>query len=186
MIQGWTAFANTEVTIAQSSVIQAYSAVSGYDPETGANDNGAQMQDVCAYWKQTGVGGHKIAGYAAFGDPTDLTLMRQVLNTFGTVYLGINCPYSALDQFDAGQPWSYVSGSPIDGGHAIPLQQVVTAQIGIYHVVTWGRLQRATISFMEHYVEEAWCVVSQDWIDANGTTIEGLDLTRLLSDMQYV
>lgn len=184
MVQAWTAFAGTEHTIGDPGVLKAYEAVSGYDPVTGANDNGAQMQDVLAYWKKTGIGGHKVAGYAAMGDPTDLNLMRQVLNTFGTVYIGINCPASAQTQF--GQIWEWEPNSPIEGGHAIPLQQVVTDQDGIWHVVTWGALQKATIAFMEHYVEEAWAPVSQDWIDANGTTIEGLDLTQLLSDMQYV
>lgn len=181
MIQGWSAYANTEATIAQPDVITAYSAVSGYDPATGANDNGAQMSDVCAYWKNTGIGGHKIAGYAALGDPTDLTLLRQVLNTFGTVYVGINCPQSAQQEF--GQIWEYDPASPIAGGHAISLQQTVTGQNGIFHFTTWGALQKATIAFVEHYVEEAWCVVSNDWITANGTSVEGLNLTQLLADM---
>ena len=184
MIQGWTTYATTEITISALDVLLAYEHVSGFNPVTGANDNGAQMQDVLAYWKGTGIATHKIAGYAAFGDPTDLTLMRQVLNTFGTVYVGVNLPESAEEEF--GNIWTYESSSPIVGGHAICLQQVVTGQIGVNHVVTWGRLQKATNAFMEHYTEEAWAVVSQDWIDANGTTIEGLDLTRLLSDMQYV
>lgn len=184
IIQGWTAYAGTESTVSNSAVLKGYEAVSGYNPVTGANDNGAQLQDVCKYWEQTGFAGHKLAGYAAFGDPTDLYLMRQVLNTFGTVYVGINCPESAQEQF--GQVWEWEPNSPIEGGHAICLQQVVTDQIGINHFVTWGALQKATNAFVEHYVEEAWCVVSQDWIGANGTTIEGLDLTQLLSDMEYV
>lgn len=184
MIQAWTAYAGTEVTLPQSDIITAYSAVSGYDPSTGANDNGAQLQDVCKYWQQTGVGGHKIAGYAALGDPTDLDLLRGVLSVFGAVYVGINCPESAQTQF--GQVWEWEPSSPIDGGHAICLQQTVTDETGIMHFVTWGALQKATTAFVEHYVEEAWAVVSQDWVRANGTTIEGLDLAQLLADMKDV
>jgi hypothetical protein len=29
-------------------------------------------------------------------------------------------------------------------------------------------------------------VVTQDWLQANGTTVEGLDLQQLLADMQHV
>jgi hypothetical protein len=35
-------------------------------------------------------------------------------------------------------------------------------------------------------VEEAWVVVTEDWIGANGTSPEGLDLQQLLADMRYV
>jgi hypothetical protein len=184
IVQGWTAYAGTGVTLPDSAILTAYEAVSGYNPATGANDNGAEMADVCAYWQKTGFGTHKLAGYAALGDPTDIALLGQILNTFGTVYVGINCPESAQTQF--GDIWTYSPGSPIEGGHAICLQQTVTDQMGCLHFVTWGALQKAEVAFVEHYVEEAWCVVSEDWIDANGTTIEGLDLTQLIADSQDV
>lgn len=189
MIQAWTAYAGAEVTVPQSSVIGLYSAVSGYNPATGANDNGAEMSDVLAYMKSTGIKDsagkvHKVAGYAAFGDCTDIPLMKQVLNVAGSVYTGINCPASAQTEF--GQVWTYEPSSPIEGGHCIDLQLVAGGGVGAQSFVTWGALQKATIGFIEHYVEEAWFVVSQDYIDANGTTIEGLDLQSLLADMQDV
>lgn len=186
-IQAATAYASGKmVTVPDSSILTAYEAVAGYDPQTGANDNGSTTQEALAYFQKTGLldssgNAHKIAGYAAFGDPTDLDLMRQILNSFGTVFVDINCPQSAQQQF--GQIWEYVPGSPDEGGHAIDLQQVVTDEDGILHFVTWGALQKATISFVEHYTADAWCVVSNDWIDANGTSIEGLNLTQLLADM---
>ena len=127
VIQSWTRYAGTEVTVPASSVLKAYVAVTGmeggaYDPQTGENDNGCDPGDVLSYMKNTGMADssgkvHKVAGYAAFGDPTDEELLAQVLNTFGNVYVAINFPDSAMSQFDDGEPWSVVQGSPIDGGH---------------------------------------------------------------------
>src|SRR3954470_7477044 len=48
------------ITISDDDVLRAYIANSGYDPRTGANDNGAVMQDVLNYWRKEGIGGHKI------------------------------------------------------------------------------------------------------------------------------
>jgi hypothetical protein len=195
MIQAWTAYAGTEVTVPASEIITLYSAVSGYDPATGANDNGAAMQDVLDYMKSTGITDssghvHKVVAYAAFGNPTDETLLAQVLDVFGTVYSGIACPESAQTEFGNG-PWTYVPGSPIEGGHAICLQRRANGGNGIDNFVTWGALQPATRGFVYNYMSEAqggeaWAVVTQDWVNANGTTVLGMDLSQLISDMQFV
>jgi hypothetical protein len=181
-IQAWTAYAGAEVTIPEAAVITAYSAVSGYDPATGANDNGASVQDVLAYWRKTGIGGHRIAGFAELGTVGNLTMAKQCLDLFGTVYLGINVPQSAMDQNHAGQPWSYVGDQNIVGGHAIPVQRWATNVVGEIEVVTWGQLQRMTRGFWRHYVEEAWVVFSEDWMTAGAVTVEGLNVAQLRAD----
>lgn len=175
-----------------SEILRAYSAVSGYDPVTGANDNGAQMQDVLAYMRSTGMTDttgkvHKVVAYAAMRNPQDYTLMTQVLKTFGVAYFGFSCPQSALDQFQNG-PWLYEPDSPVVGGHAIALhrRKPYGSQVGVFSFSTWGALQWATIPFMRHTVDECWAFISEDWLEANGTTPDGLDLNQLLSDMQQV
>src|SRR5271165_6633587 len=46
-VQAWTTYGEGEtVTLPQPVIIDLYEAVSGYDPVTGANDNGAVEQDV--------------------------------------------------------------------------------------------------------------------------------------------
>lgn len=178
-IQAWTRYTGTEADIPEADVIQLYSAVSGYDPKTGANDNGAVIQDVLTYWRKSGVpvAGHKIL---AFAQLKDLGKIHDALWMFGSVYLGFDCPESALQQFDAGQPWTVVPGSPIAGGHAVPVQY---ADLGSYQVVTWGRLQQMDQAFMSEYVSEAWVVITDDWLEKNGSTPEGLDLQALGQDL---
>ena len=181
-----------ETLFDDSEIIRAYSAVSGYDPNTGANDNGAQMQDVLAYMRSDGmtdVAGktHTVTAYAALGKPWSPRLLSQCLATFGAVYFGFRCPQSALDQFGQG-PWLYEPDSPIIGGHAITLhrRKPYGSQVGVFDFSTWGALQWATIPFIAHLTDEAWVFITDDWIEANGSTVDGLSLAQLISDMRYV
>lgn len=186
-VQAWTRYTGTEADIPQESVIQLYSAVSGYDPNQvqpdGSNptDTGCVMQDVLGYLRKNGFpgSGHKIL---AFAQLQDLSKVKQALYVFGSVLLGVNVPQSAMDQFDADQPWDAVQGSPVVGGHAVPLQYAGTGLVP-YEVPTWARLQGMTQAFMDEYVEEAWVVITDDWLDKNGHTPEGLDLQQLGADL---
>jgi hypothetical protein len=187
-VQAWTRYAGTEVTVPQADIISLYSAVSGYDPATGANDNGCVIQDVLEYWQKNGIpgAGHKIAAFAQLeGWTHDLDLVKTVLNIFGSVYIGLNVPASAETQFSAGQPWTVVADSPIEGGHAVPVQYWGDAddQIGC---VTWGALQPMTRDFFTTYVDEVWVVITDDWLDANRETITGLNLAQLDQDFRQL
>jgi len=180
-----------QVLFSDGEVIRAYSAVSGYDPVTGENDNGAQMQDVLAYMRSTGMTDiqgnvHKVIMYAHLRNPRDPQLFSQALKTFGHVYTGIECPQSAEDDF--GGVWTYQAGSPIIGGHAIGLhrRQPYGSRVGVFDFSTWGALQPTTISFITHYADEAWVAVTQDWLEANGNTCDGISLSQLEADMKYV
>lgn len=183
-IQAMTAYASSEVTLPSSAILSGYEAVGGYVPGDPSTDNGANMQDVCRYWQQTGIGGHKISAFAEVKNCKDVYVLKQVLDLFGTVYVGINCPQSALDQFNAGEVWSYVPGSPIAGGHAIVLQRQYPAghSVGVMDIITWGAVHPMTFKFAEEYIEEAWAVVSPDWMTAKGVSPEGLNLEQLQAD----
>jgi hypothetical protein len=180
-LQAWTRYTGTEVTLPEQAVIQLYSAISGYDPGTGRNDNGCVMQDVLNYLRKNGFpgSGHQIL---AFAQLKDLSKIHDALWTFGTVFIGFNCPESALQQFDADQPWTVVPGSPVAGGHAVALQYAGTGNVP-YQVVTWGQLQGMDQGFLDTYVEEAWVAITKDWLDKNGRTPEGLDLYALGQDL---
>jgi len=192
---GYTASAvyagKPQVLFSDQEIIQVYSRNSGYNPVTGDGDNGCQMQDVLKDQTKNGmtdVNGktHKVAAYAALHEPSNAMMLSEVLNVFGWVYVGINCPDSAQDQF--GQVWDYVPNSPNDGGHAIGLhhRKPYGSQVGVFYYSTWGALQRATLAFNAHYIAEAWAVITEDWLEANGSTIQGLNLAQLETDMRSV
>lgn len=166
-----------DVQVSDLDVLTAYRAVSGYDPATGDNDNGAVVQDVLDYWRKTGVGGHKILAFAQvdFKNPDEL---RSAMNIFGNIYLGIDFPNTAMAQFDNDEPWDFVRGAYSEGGHAINAGYYDVSD-GMWKVVTWGKVQPMTQAFFDAYVEEAWVVISQEWLDANGRNPEGLDMQTL-------
>jgi hypothetical protein len=112
--------------------------------------------------------------------------MAAALNTFGTVTVDIDVPDSAMTQFNQGVPWTYAPGSPSLGYHSIVLQKRGHGYVGVQEFVTWGLLQRATRIWCKHYIVEAYVVVSQDFIRANGTTVQGLNLEQLIADMPGV
>ncbi|MGH3498432.1 MAG: hypothetical protein ACRDP1_13305 [Nocardioidaceae bacterium] len=181
-IEAWTAAAQgAEQSVTDAAILTAYEAVCpGFDPVTGAGDNGAIVQRVLSYWRKSGVGGHKILAYAKV-DHTNQVETTRALDVFGTLYLGISFPDSAMGQFNAGQPWDPVAGARIEGGHAINAG-AYDAATSMWRVVTWGKVQAMSQAFFDDYVDEAWAVVSADWLDKMGATPEGVDLAGLGED----
>jgi hypothetical protein len=189
-ILGWTTYAgDTPVTIPPASVITGY-ASTGYDPQTGENDNGTEPVSGLDYLRTTGLvdaagKAHKVVAVAAFGNPANELLLGQVLNTFGSVLVAVNLQQAQEDQFSDGQPFTYDASSQDIGGHMICLQRRATG-MDILKYVTWGTLWPASRSFQINQAADAYAVVTEDWIAANGTTVEGLDLEQLIADMPAV
>lgn len=196
MFGAWTTYAQAvvgEALFSDTEIVNVYSAVGGYvsgDPDT---DNGCVMSDVLAYLRSAGMTDtrgavHKVAGYASFGNPANETLLGQVLDVFGAVYIGANIQQNMMDEFDNHQPWTWQPGGQVIGGHCIPLQRRVPvgSRTGVLEYITWGADQHATFGWQANAVEEAWVVVTQDWVEACGTSVEGLDLIQLLADMAAV
>ncbi len=180
-VQVWSANDSpTEATIPDSDILAAYCEVGGYVPGRPSTDNGCNMLDVLKYWRTTGIGGHKIGGFAAV-DPTNLDQVRAALWLFGGLYGGCDIPDSWLDG-----PWDSYSGS-IAGGHAWWL---VATEGGNFAVVTWGEVRPFTAAgWQEAMVNardaELYAVLSPDWFgaDANAKAPSGFDLHSLANDL---
>lgn len=172
----------TTATVGDDDVLAAYSAVSGYDPLTGRNDNGAVMQDVLNYWRRSGIGGHRILAFAEV-DVRDRTEVERAISVFGHVYIGIDMPTSAMDQFDAGRPWDVVRrDGGLEGGHAVNVG-AYSRPGAAFTAVTWGRVQALTEAFWDRYVAEAWVIITPEWLSAAGTSPGGVDLYGLGEDL---
>lgn len=188
-IQVWSLNANgTEVTLPDQAILQAYEQVSGYDPNTGANDNGAVETDVLNLWRQQGIAGHAISAYVAI-NPKNLDHVRLAAYLFGGVYIGIALPLLAQQQLQQGQVWdaprfrrwgNAASGSW--GGHAVFTPMYDGSSLTC---ITWGGLQQMTNLFWNRYVDEVYAVLSPDWM-VNNESPAGFDLQTLMSDLQAV
>jgi hypothetical protein len=181
-----------EPSFSDQEIIAAYSAAGGYVPGNPATDQGALCSDVLAYLQRVGMTDttgkvHKVAGFAKLGNAADLDLLGQVLEVTGTVYTGFDVQQHMVAQFDAQQPWTWQQGDSDVGGHCVVLERRrPVSDAAPLSYVTWGALQSADSGFQAHAVEEAWFVASEDFVRSAGTTVDGLDLTQLLSDAQYV
>jgi hypothetical protein len=153
----------TEVQPKESSVVGMYSAVTGYRPGHPSTDTGAYCQDVLAYWRKTGLEGHKIVAYAAL-DVSNLDEVKQAIAMFGTVYIGFTVTDAAEDAFDAGQVWDVKRGARNLGGHCVPMGAFDSAKKTLYGV-TWAAEFGMTEAYWKKYVDEAWVVLDEDGLN---------------------
>jgi hypothetical protein len=182
MLEGWAFGAGAkQPSITQAQVVKAYTAVSGYDPKSGANDNGAVELDVLRYWHSTGVAGHKIGAFASV-NPHEATEIRQACWLFGGVYIGIALPVTAQTQKIWDTPASGLQGDGAPGswgGHAVP---VVSYDANRLAIITWGAVQLMTWRFFGAYVDEAYAILSTDVLKGTRSP-EGFSLSQLQSDL---
>lgn len=185
MIEAWThAGQGKTVKVSLNDVLKAYEAVSGYDPSTGRNDDGAVELDVLKLWRHTGIGSHKIAGFVAIEAGNHLHI-EQALELFGGVYIGLALPVSAQGQKIWTVPPGGTSGPGAPGswgGHAV---NVVAYDAHGLTVITWGKPLRMTWTFWDTYCDEAYAVLSQDFVnEATKTAPVGLNFVELMADLK--
>lgn len=188
LVQGWTAYARgAEYRIPQGEVVAAYSTVTGYDPRSGRNDNGTRTLDALNFWRRTGIGGRKIVAYVKL-DHHDHAEVRTAAHLFGGIYIAADLPLAADDQFRRRKRWTVQSGSRGRrgswGGHAMHLGAYGPTG---YSVTTWGRTQSLTTGWWNAYVDEAFAVISEDWLDqAGGLNPNGFDVDAMLADLRRI
>jgi hypothetical protein len=189
LIVEWSANAGTQAAVGDDAVIKAYSDITGFDPKTGANDNGAVEVDVLNYWRKTGVGGHQIMAYAAL-EPGNANHVKDAIELFGGCYIGLALPITAQTQ----DVWAVPPGGPTGdgaprswGGHAVP---VVAYDARGCTCVTWGDLKQMTWQFWNTYCDEAYAVLSGDFLttdkDGKVHSPHGFDLAALETDLKAV
>jgi hypothetical protein len=167
-----------EALFSDADILNAYSAITGFNPSKPNTDQGTYTQDAMAWWRKTGLNSHKVTLYASL-ELTNVTALKQAIQLFGGVGVGFNFPESAMDQFNAGQPWTVVKGSPLEGGHYV----VAVGYDATYlYVLTWGTVQRMAWSFFTKYADEAWAVITPEMANAAGTTFSGAALYGMGED----
>ena len=97
LIMEWTANAGTLVRPSTPDIVKAYSAITGYNPKTGAHDTGAVELDALNYWRKTGIAGHQIAAFVAL-EPSNHTHVMDAVWMFGACYIGLSLPLTAKGQ----------------------------------------------------------------------------------------
>jgi hypothetical protein len=186
MIEQWTAFAGDPFTPADQQILDAYEAIGGYKPGDHATDHGAHALDVLNYWRKTGIAGHKILGYVSVDPKNRMEVMDSVV-LFGNCFVGFQLPLSTETQTHWAVPQGGAKGSGARGsrgGHAIP---IVGYNADGLTGVTWGHLIEMTWGFFDEYCDEAFAVLSHDWI-SNVTKLSPshFDLYTLHADLRHI
>jgi hypothetical protein len=178
MIQSWNAQTNEQLPVPRDQQV-----IAQYMKLTGGQDTGLVESQVLKQWLGSGLWGNKIIGYAPV-NVHSLDSLKQAIAYFGGVYVGIQVPHNAEDQFRSGEPWTLVSGwqqQPIIGGHAVPLLGYDDQYM---YAVTWGAVQPMGWDWWSTYGDEAWVLLSEEYERAG--KVNGIDVAALQADLAQV
>ncbi|HTC22546.1 MAG TPA: hypothetical protein VK859_16945 [bacterium] len=185
MIESWTANAQASSVIIPDAQIEAF-----YNHFSHGNaDAGANMIDVLKYWHTHGLDKDKISAFAQL-EPQNQNQAMDSVYFFGACYIGLALPNFAVapnTDFLA-TPWVVPpQGATGDAapnqnnGHCVPA--VGYDQRNLY-VVTWGALKSMSWQFYTTYMEEAFAVLSPDFLTGQKSAPNGFDLAALQADLQ--
>ena len=173
-----------------------YTAVSGYNPTTGANDNGAELWQVAQEMVKTGIEDtsgitHKWAGYCDVSDFATLARLKDILNAFGAVYLGVNVGDAEETAFNDGQPWTLPkAGTNVGPGgidHCVVLSFSAVNDPDTTDnetLITWGGEAKFNEAWGMTNIGEAIAVFSQDMLDAAGDSPIGQAMQAIVAELQ--
>jgi hypothetical protein len=150
-----------------------------FDPATGVDDNGVNMQLMLQAVVSGGIGGVKGLGFAKV-DTRNEEELKAAVAIFGFLLFGVNLENAQKTQTNSGV-WDY-SWSLAWGGHAI-LGAAYEAN-GI-DVVTWAQRVRMTDRFVQKQLDEAWVLIWPEHL-RDKTFLEGVDMQALAKDFSAI
>ena len=171
----WAGPAHAEMEAARNSgrpipsftgktIVDQYGAYSGYDPQTGANDNGSDPQQVLQWRQEKGLlddngVAYKIGRYVAL-QPGNLAELWEAAYLFENAGIGVVMTEAQMQQFDAQEPWEHVHGSPEVGGHWVEVMGRPDAAHGA--LISWGERVRFGLPFYEQQNDEAFAYLDPE------------------------
>ena len=143
---------------------------------TGGQDSGAVELDVLRAWYGKGLfGNNKIAAFAPV-KPSNVLDIHAAVELFGSCYIGVALPGSAMQQFANGEPWAITGNDQIEGGHCV---LIVGYDAQLLYCVSWGQIQAITWPWMSRFCDEAYAVISQEFVETHSV----LDIDALRKDI---
>lgn len=184
IVQTWTSQTqDQQVILSDQDILTLYEQSCGYDPDDPSTDQGGIELDVLNYWRKNPVVGHSLDAFCAI-QPGDIKDIQNGVWLFGAVYIGLALPITAQTQdvWDLGDLSG--NGAPGSwGGHAVCV--VSYDETGLT-CITWGQLKRMTWTFWKSYTDEAYALLSPDWIGVSGDAPSGFDMATLTTDLAAI
>jgi hypothetical protein len=184
-VQTMSAVANPPMhTIPDANVLEAYQAITGYEPADPSTDTGACLLDVLKYWRKHGIGDHKIAGFVQVS-PQNMEHCQAAIELFGGLYSGAGLPITAQSQevWDVTPEGISGRGAPYSwGGHCIWIPAYAP-----FKCITWGLVKVISDAFAVAYIDERWAVLTEDFINkATAASPAGLKFQQLQDDLDAI
>ena len=183
-IQMWTFRAKgAMVTLPDSAIILDYEKF-GYNPVDPNTDQGAVELDVLNDWVKNPLAGHALKAFVSI-HPHSAQQTMDAIYYFGASYIGLALPLFAQNE----DVWSVPrilgsNGVPGSwGGHCVTL--VAHNKIGPI-CITWGKLKQMTWNFYFKYCDEAYALLSTDWLNNSMLSPAGFDINALEQDLTLV
>lgn len=185
MVHDWTAIRRNTQLLSEAEVLGSYLLLTGGDVERGV-----AMLDALRHWRSRGIGSHQIHSYVAL-DPHSAEQLRIAISLFGSAYIGLQLPNFAMADADRRRiPWVVPPGGPVgdaapnaDNGHCVAAIGYDESNV---FVVTWGYLKTLTWEFYHAYNEEAYAVLSTDWVDEAKDGHERFNFKTLERDLELL
>jgi hypothetical protein len=164
-----------------AKVLSWYALQTGFDPMDPSTDNGAIPLDALKWFVEIG----EVIAFARV-DPRNDAHVAAAIELFGGLYSGWDLPraWQGASEWNAGpnQLGDWLPGSW--GGHMV--SQTGYDIAGNTPTVTWGQEIGVTWSARWVYCSEAYAVITREWIDARGKSIQGFDLEGLKARLAEV
>ncbi len=167
------------------AVLNLYTALTGFDPNNPATNNGTDVPTAMGWWAQKGLNLGLQAADVMWPhvtvDPHDIAELQCAIQWFCAVGFSFALPTSAI----AAAVWD-VPASGVDspegrpGGWGMHLAPSGRFDLnGNFYVITWGQEVPVTPAFIQTYAVAADTGVSQTWLSASGQSPLGLNLSQL-------
>jgi len=174
----------SDLVVTADMAIAAYSKYTGYDPVTGANDNGTVLRNVLAAWQKDGLYGTKCLAYALVDQTNRDEIALAAWLGLGLIG-GYNLPLASQNQNDSqGRPEWFVppggfppgQGPGSWGGHCV----YTHGDTGN----TWGESVVMSQEWVKACCDELWIAVVDATNLANGRVPAGFAWNDFLADVQ--
>jgi hypothetical protein len=148
---------------------------------TNGADSGLVESKVLQTWMTEGLFNNKISAFAPV-NIKNRNEMAAACYLFGCVYLGVEMPSNAEQQFEAHEPWHVTENAeePV-GGHCVVATGI--NRFGI-DIITWGATESMTWNWWETYGSEAWVVIPEIFTELDHGPVWTIDILTLQEDLK--
>lgn len=187
MIHHWTAANQHGIFLTDDDIIRVQAQLTG-----DRLMECVSMLDALRYWRNQGIGGHKIHSFVS-GEKANAADLRCIIHLFGSGYIGLDLPAFACSGDPKGWPdipWEIPAAIAADAAAPNPNQGHCVAVVGYdeqsLFAVSWGRLKHMSWEFFQRYAEEVYAVLSFDWVAVNAKCPTGFNTATLERDLTLV